>query len=90
VLRIASSRAAFLLATTYRTRHEITRLKLRSAAIIFSLKRINGQYGPDKKKPGSKPGEVKVRQISQNLPEGTADTAAPGGRKRCRVEISRC
>jgi hypothetical protein len=32
-----------------------------------------------KKKPGSKPGEVKVRQ-SQNLPEGTADTTAPGGK----------
>jgi hypothetical protein len=36
------------------------------------------------------PAKVEVRAISQNLPEGTADTAAPGGRKRCRVEISRC
>jgi hypothetical protein len=24
--------------------------------------------------------------MRQNLPEGTADTAAPGGRKRCRVK----
>ena len=38
---------------------------------------VNKHHQPrwtKKKKPGTKPGEVKVRQ-SQNLPEGTADTA---------------
>ena len=82
------AKAAFVVATTYRIHQQIPRLKSKSFSASLLLRRINGRYGPDKKKPGSKPGKVKVRRISQNLPEGTAETSAPGGRKRCRVEIS--
>jgi hypothetical protein len=64
-LRIESDGRFFGGPDLYRSHQEISRRKLRSAAISFSLRRINGQYGPDKKKPGSKPGEVKVRQKSK-------------------------
>jgi hypothetical protein len=70
--RIATAKAAFLMATTCCTGQQIPRLKSKSISTSLLLGRINGPYGPDKKKPGAKPGEVKVRQIRQNLPEGTA------------------
>jgi hypothetical protein len=44
--------------------------------------------GAEKKKAGHEARQSRGPTKSQNLPEGTADTAAPGGRKRCRVEIS--
>jgi len=53
---------------------------------LLFAKRDQWTSGRDKKKSRAfGPAKVEVRQLSQNLPEGTADTAASGGRKRCRV-----
>jgi hypothetical protein len=58
-------------------------------ALKLLLRGFLDRERPDKKKAGPKARhKVEVRQRGQNLPEGTADTTSPGGRKRCRVEIS--
>ncbi len=48
---------------------------------LILLQAVPGGMDRNRKSRAKGPAKVEVRQLSQNLPEGTADTASPGGRK---------